>query len=112
MTRTQAPVLKALIHLPEGYQYDYGYVYPTDMFTGHLKDPSYRKLADDLIRQFESPPEGGRLFIQKLNWDKADFSLARYVKGKNYVNVTATRLHQDSKLTISLISTILLGAKR
>ncbi|MEC0128255.1 hypothetical protein [Paenibacillus pabuli] len=100
MTRTQAPVLTALTHLPEGYQFDYGYVYPADMFTNHLEDPSYLKLADDLIRQSESSLEEERLFIQKLNWDKADFSLARYVKGKNYVNVTATRLLPDSKLTI------------
>ncbi|CAM3242754.1 DUF4367 domain-containing protein [Paenibacillus taichungensis] len=100
ITRTQAPVLKSITHLPQGYQFDYGYVYPADLYTNHLADAAYLKLTDELKRQAESSSDGQRVYIQKLNWNKADFSLARYVKGKNVVTVTATRIFPDSKVTI------------
>ncbi|MFB8374602.1 DUF4367 domain-containing protein [Paenibacillus taichungensis] len=100
ITRTQAPVLKSITHLPQGYQFDYGYVYPADLYTNLLADAAYVKLTDELERQAESSSEGQRVYIQKLNWNKADFSLARYVKGKNVVTVKATRIFPDSKVTI------------
>lgn len=104
ITRTQAPVLKSITHLPQGYQFDYGYVYPADLYTNHLADAAYLKLTDELKRQAERQAESSsdeqRVYIQKLNWNKADFSLARYVKGKNVVTVTATRIFPDSKVTI------------
>lgn len=100
ITRTQAPVLKSITQLPQGYQFDYGYVYPADLYTNHLSDAAYLKLTDDLRRQAESSSDGRRVYIQKLNWNKADFSLARYVKGKNVVTVMATRIFPDSKVTI------------
>ncbi|KAA8745531.1 DUF4367 domain-containing protein [Paenibacillus sp. UASWS1643] len=98
--RTQAPVLNSITHLPQGYQFDYGYVYPADLYTNHLADPAYLKLTDDLKKQAESSSDGQRLYIKKLNWNKADFSLARYVNGKNIVTVTATKIFPDSKVTI------------
>lgn len=100
ISRKKAPVLGALSHLPQGYQFDYGYVYPADLFSRHLANEEYLKITDNLKRQAESSSDGQKVFMQKLKWDKADFSSVRYVQGKNAITVIATRLLPDSKVTI------------
>ncbi|WP_233277465.1 DUF4367 domain-containing protein [Paenibacillus durus] len=88
-------------HLPDGYHFDYGYVSPAYgiIFPGPLKNAEYRTLADELIRKSESAPASEKLFMKKLNWKKADFTLARYAKGKDYVNIAVRTVNPDSKLT-------------
>ncbi|WP_223069101.1 DUF4367 domain-containing protein [Paenibacillus caui] len=97
--RTQAPLLNNPSHLPDGYLFDYGYVYPAVMYPNLLEDVEYRTLADELIQESESAPAGEKLFMKKLNWEKADFTLARYAKGDDYVNISVRTVNPDSKLT-------------
>ncbi|MFB5678044.1 DUF4367 domain-containing protein [Paenibacillus terreus] len=95
--RTQAPPLNIPSKLPEGYQFDYGDVYPAALFPELLKNDNYRALKDDLVRRAESAPASEKVFIQKLNWEKADAIVARYVKGNDYINIRVSNIDSDTK---------------
>ncbi|MDQ0496526.1 DUF4367 domain-containing protein [Paenibacillus brasilensis] len=98
--RTHAPRLDSPSHLPNGYRFDYGYVYPAFMYPKFLQNKEYRTLADELIQKSKTAPAGEKLLIKKLSWEKADFTAARYVKGSDYVSISITTLTPDSKLTV------------
>lgn len=89
--RTEAPLLHSPSHLPNGYRFDFGYVYPVAAYPGMMNKEEYRALTDKLTQQAKAAPEGENLFIQKLSWDKSDFTLARYARGNDYVNITVTK---------------------
>ncbi|WP_342416536.1 DUF4367 domain-containing protein [Paenibacillus sp. FSL R10-2782] len=98
--RTHAPLLYSPSHLPDGYHFDYGYVYPAFMYPKSLNNAEYRTLVDELIQKSKTAPAGEKMFIKKLNWKKADLTTARYVKGSNYVSISISTLTPESKLTI------------
>lgn len=100
MKRTQAPVIHEPSRLPQGYRFDYGYVYPKFMYPQMSSDKDYVRLKNELIKQSESAAKGEKLFIKKLEWDQADFSYARYAKGSDYLVISARTLFPDSKLTV------------
>ncbi|WP_081949705.1 RNA polymerase sigma factor [Paenibacillus durus] len=56
--------------------------------------------TDSAAQVIESQLFSEKLFMKKLNWKKADFTLARYAKGKDYVNISVGRVNPDSKLTV------------
>jgi hypothetical protein len=95
--RTQAPPLNIASKLPEGYQFEYGDVYPAAWSPELRKSDKYRALKDSLIRKAESAPAGEKVFIQKLNWEKADATRARYVKGDDYVEIRVSSIDSDTK---------------
>ncbi|MFM9278027.1 DUF4367 domain-containing protein [Paenibacillus jiagnxiensis] len=95
--RTRAPALNNISHLPNGYHFDFGYAYPAYMFPKPAKMAEYRALTDELVRKAESAPAGEKVFVKKLNWSKADFTLAKYVKGHDYISVMVHTLDPASK---------------
>ncbi|MEK5409120.1 DUF4367 domain-containing protein [Paenibacillus sp. FSL W8-0439] len=99
--RTEAPLFNNPTHLPDGYQFEFGYVYPVAAYPGMMDKKEYRALTDQLMQQAKAAPEGENLFIQKLSWDKSDSSFARYAKGNDYVNITVTKYTPEvTKTTI------------
>ncbi|WP_285693735.1 DUF4367 domain-containing protein [Paenibacillus polymyxa] len=99
--RTEAPLLSNPTHLPDGYKFEFGYVYPVAAYPGMMDKKEYRALTDQLMQQAKAAPEGENLFIQKLNWDKSDSSFARYARGNDYVNITVTKYTPEvTKTTI------------
>ncbi|MEE4564060.1 DUF4367 domain-containing protein [Paenibacillus polymyxa] len=99
--RTEAPLFNNPTHLPDGYQFEFGYVYPVAAYPGMMDKKEYRALTDQLMQQAKAAPEGENLFIQKLSWDKSDSSFARYARGNDYVNITVTKYTPEvTKTTI------------
>ncbi|MEC4566050.1 DUF4367 domain-containing protein [Paenibacillus sp. CMAA1739] len=99
--RTEAPLLSNPTHLPDGYKFDFGYVYPVAAYPGMMDKKEYQALTDKLMQQAKAAPEGENLFIQKLSWDKSDFSFARYARGNDYVNITVSKYTSEvTKTTI------------
>lgn len=99
--RTEAPLFSNPTHLPDGYQFEFGYVYPSAAYPGMMDKKEYRALTDKLMQQAKAAPEGENLFIQKLSWDKSDSSFARYARGNDYVNITVTKYTPEvTKTTI------------
>ncbi|MEC0239286.1 DUF4367 domain-containing protein [Paenibacillus dokdonensis] len=98
--RTKAPALNEPSHLPTGYHFDFGYVYPSYQYPMPSTNPDYLKLKDELIRQSNSAAKGEKVFMKKLSWQQADFTLARYVKGSDYMIVTVRNLQPDSRMTV------------
>lgn len=94
--RTGAPLFNAPVHLPEGYQFDFGYVYPVSAYPGTMDLAEYEALTDELTRKAEAAPEGETLAMQKLSWDKSDFTFARYAKGKDYINIEVSKYDPES----------------
>ncbi|WDM22040.1 DUF4367 domain-containing protein [Paenibacillus polymyxa] len=99
--RTEAPLFRNPTHLPAGYQFDFGYVYPVAGYPEMMDKKEYQALTDKLTQQAKAAPEGENLFIQKLSWDKADSSFARYARGNDYVNIIVTKYTPEvTKTTI------------
>ncbi|MHB0862392.1 DUF4367 domain-containing protein [Paenibacillus sp. SEL3] len=99
--RTEAPLFSNPTHLPDGYQFEFGYVYPSAAYPRMMDKKEYRALTDKLMQQAQAAPEGEHLFIQKLSWDKSDTSFARYARGNDYVNITVTKYTSEvTKTTI------------
>ncbi|AUS29347.1 DUF4367 domain-containing protein [Paenibacillus polymyxa] len=99
--RTEAPLFNNPTHLPDGYKFEFGYVYPVAAYPGMMDKKEYRALTDQLMQQAKAAPEGENLFIQKLSWDKSDSSFARYARGNDYVNITVTKYTPEvTKTTI------------
>ncbi|WP_043891418.1 hypothetical protein [Paenibacillus sp. Aloe-11] len=98
--RTKAPLFRNPTHLPDGYRFDFGYVYPVAAYPGMMDKKEYRALTDKLMHQAETAPKGENLFTQKLSWDKSDFSFARYARGNDYVNITVTKYAPEVTKTI------------
>ncbi|MNW54101.1 hypothetical protein D3C74_316880 [compost metagenome] len=99
--RTEAPLFSNPTHLPDGYQFEFGYVYPGAAYPRMMDKKEYRALTDKLMQQAKAAPEGENLFIQKLSWDKSDTSFARYARGNDYVNITVTKYTSEvTKTTI------------
>ena len=99
--RTEAPLFSNPTHLPDGYQFEFGYVYPVTAYPGMMTKKEYRSLTDKLMQQAKAAPEGENLFIQRLSWDKSDSSFARYARGNDYVNITVTKYTSEvTKTTI------------
>lgn len=99
--RTGAPSFNPPSHLPDGYQFDYGYVYPEENLSVELlNNAEYRTLADQLRQEAEAAPAGDKLFIQTLDWDRADFTLARYTKGSGGITISVRNLGAGSRLTV------------
>ena len=101
--RTRAPALSHISHLPNGYHFDFGYVYPAYMFPKPEKMAEYRALTDELVREAESAPAGEKVFVKKLDWSNADFTLAKFIKGNDYISIMVRTLDPASKkLTVFL----------
>lgn len=99
--RTGAPSFSNPSRLPDGYQFEYGYVYPAENLSVDLLDNAeYRTLADELRQEAEKAPSGDKLFMKKLSWDKADFTLARYAKGSDTITISVRNIGPGSKLTV------------
>ncbi|KJK30353.1 DUF4367 domain-containing protein [Paenibacillus sp. P2(2022)] len=99
--RTEAPLFNNPTHLPDGYKFEFGYVYPVAAYPGMMDKKEYRALTDQLMQQAKAAPEGENLFIQKLSWDKSDSSFARYARENDYVNITVTKYTPEvTKTTI------------
>ncbi|WP_150265189.1 DUF4367 domain-containing protein [Paenibacillus tepidiphilus] len=97
--RTDAPALTVPSILPDGYQFDYGYVYPDKSYPDYLKNAEYSALADELIQQAEAAPSGQLLFTKKVDWSHSDFTLAQYANGDDSFTITVREYSPDTTLT-------------
>lgn len=97
--RTGAPLFHAPVHLPDGYRFDLGYVYPVFAIPA-ANSAEYQALTDELIRKAEAAPEGEKLVTHKLNPNPSDLefklTFARYAKGTDYVTITASKYDPKS----------------
>ncbi|KOS00562.1 MULTISPECIES: DUF4367 domain-containing protein [Paenibacillus] len=98
--RTEAPLFRNPTHLPAGYQFDFGYVYPVAAYPEMMDKKEYQALTDKLMHQAKTAPKGENLFIQKLSWNKSGSSLARYARGNDYVNIIVTKYAPEATKTI------------
>ncbi|MFM1654282.1 DUF4367 domain-containing protein [Brevibacillus sp. B_LB10_24] len=98
--RTGTPLFTSPVHLPDGYQFNFGYVYPIFTFPDTMDSAEYQALTDELIRKAQAVPEGEKLVTHKLNPNPSDLdftlTFARYAKGKDYVNIEASKYDPET----------------
>ncbi|GMK40838.1 hypothetical protein PCCS19_38940 [Paenibacillus sp. CCS19] len=99
ISRTSAPALQPVTALPAGYQFDYGYVYPSDMFPSLLHDQNYQAITNELVAEANSSTIENKVFVQKMEWNKAGFTLARYTNGEDQITVSVRAYDPATTLT-------------
>ncbi|SMF84261.1 hypothetical protein SAMN05661091_2572 [Paenibacillus uliginis N3/975] len=79
--RTSAPLLKKPGYLPKGISFSYGQVFP--LGPQRYEREKYDKLEKNLMVKANSSKNEEKLFIEKLDWSKANNTFLYLANGKN-----------------------------
>ncbi|OME81365.1 hypothetical protein BK120_17050 [Paenibacillus sp. FSL A5-0031] len=91
LARTSAPVIKEPVNLPDGFTFKYGSVMPLipNEHDASLSEEHARLLA--LFKQRAAAEPDQNLFIEEVNWTKANISELEYTKNNMSIRIQAMK---------------------